>query len=94
LFSFIVFILCSNLYIIVDFCAKSIFFYDIYVKEGREKTKKKISFWWDFFLYLSILFKPEKIYKKYNSYGSILCPYFCFYFIILFFDKKSPLSKL
>jgi hypothetical protein len=41
LFSFIVFILCSNLYIIVDFCAKSIFFYDIYVKEGREKTKKK-----------------------------------------------------
>jgi hypothetical protein len=26
LFSFIVFILCSNLYIIVDFCAKSIFF--------------------------------------------------------------------
>jgi hypothetical protein len=42
LFSFIVFILCSNLYIIVDFCAKSIFFYDIYVKEGREKKKNLI----------------------------------------------------
>jgi hypothetical protein len=70
LFSFIVFILCSNLYIIVDFCAKSIFFYDIYVKDSREKKKKKSHFGGT----------SSCTYQLYNSYVSIFCPYFWFFF--------------
>jgi len=77
LFSFIVFILCSNLYIIVDFCAKNIFFYDIYVKDGQKK--KKISFLSDFFIYLSISLKP----KKYIKNIILTFPFFLSLFFVL-----------
>jgi 5-bromo-4-chloroindolyl phosphate hydrolysis protein len=81
LFSFIVFILCSNLYIIVDFSAKSIFFYDIYVKDSREKKKKNL-------ILAGLLPVPiNYIILTFPSFVLI----FGFFFLIY---KKSPLSKL
>jgi hypothetical protein len=83
LFSFIVFILCSNLYIIVDFCAKSIFFYDIYVKEGREKTKKKSHFGGT----SSYTYQFYSNRKKYTKNIILTVPSFVliFVFILLFY---------
>jgi hypothetical protein len=72
LFSFFVLILCSNLYIIVYFCSKSIFFYDIYVKEGEKKNLILTGL-----LPISINFiKTGKVYKIYDPYVNLKLPQF------------------
>jgi hypothetical protein len=75
----------SILFSFVDFCAKSIFFYDIYVKEGLEK--KNIYIYLILVGLLPILINFIQTGKKYTKNIILTVPSFVliFVFILLFY---------